>query len=270
MKLLVLNPFSATEPGASELYARISRPDAEFKLENIASVYPLDYVTWGYNTLKATNATVERIIKAEEEGFDGVFISCVYDPGLYESRHVVDIPVCGAMESSVLAVAMMGKKFSLLTLPPPVPQIETALIERYGMKDRMASVRYIDIIANKLYPEVTKPEIVRDKTLAAMRQCLDDGAEVILPGCTILGAVMTQFFAEEAKEVPVPIIDPMVVGYKTTEMMVDMKKLGFPTISRAGLWKKQPREEFERLRGFLAENAPAEKYYQGLSKRVTR
>ncbi len=215
-------------------------------------------MTWGYNTLKATNATVERIIKAEEEGYDGVFISCVYDPGLYESRHVVDIPVCGAMESSVLAVSMMGKKFSLLTLPPPVPQIETALIERYGLIDRMASVRYIDIIANKLYPEVTKPSIVRDKTIAAMKQCLEDGAEVILPGCTILGAVMTQYFSEQAKEVPVPIIDPMVVGFKMSEMMVDMHRLGFPTISRAGLWKKQPREEFERLREFFTQNPSAE------------
>src|SRR5271169_3614283 len=135
MKILVLNPFSATEPGAEDLYAKIARPDVDFKVENIKSVYPLDYVTWGYNTLKATNATVERIIKAEEEGYDGVFISCMYDPGLYESRHVVDIPVVGAMESSVHFASMMGKMFSLLTLPPPVPQIETALIERYGMKD---------------------------------------------------------------------------------------------------------------------------------------
>ena len=269
MRLLVLNPFSATEPGAEKTFAGIARADVDVRVENIKSVYPLDYVTWGYNTLKATNSTVERIIKAEGEGYDGVFISCMYDPGLYESRHVVDIPVAGAMESSVLFASMMGKKFSLLTLPPPVPQIEMALIERYGLKDRVASVRYIDIIANKLYPEVTKPSVVKDKTVKAMNQCLEDGAEVIVPGCTILGAVLTQYFNEELKSMPVPVIDPMVVGFKTLEMMADLRTQGYPTISRTGLWKKQPKEEFKGLREWSREHPSPEQFYQGVAKRVT-
>jgi len=263
MKLLVLNPFSTTEPGSEDTFARIARPDVDVELENIKSVYPLDYVTYGYNTLKATNATVERIITAEGEGYDGVFISCMYDPGLYESRHVVDIPVAGAMESSVLFASMMGKKFSLLTLPPPVPQIEMALIERYGLKDRVASVRHIDIVANKLYPQVTKPEVVRAKTVTTMGECLNDGAEVIVPGCTILGAVLTQYFEEEMKTMPVPVVDPMVIGFKTVEMMADLRKRGHPTISRAGLWKKQPKEEFVALREWSKEHPSPEQHYQG-------
>lgn len=269
MKLLAVNPFSRTEPGSEATFRKIARNDVEVRVENIKSVYPLDYVTWGYNTLKATNATVERIVAAENEGYDGVFISCMYDPGLYESRHVVEIPVMGAMESSVLFASTMGKKFSLLTLPPPVPQIEMALIERYGMGDRVASVRYIDIIANKLYPEVTKPEVVKEKTVRAMNRCLDDGAEVIVPGCTILGAVLTQYFNEELKTMPVPVIDPMVVGFKMTEMMADLRKKGYPTISRTGLWKKQPEDEVRSLREWSREHPSPEQFYQGTARRVT-
>ena len=45
-----------------------------------------------------------------------------------------------------------------------------------------------------------------------------------------------------------PIIDPMVVALKHAEMMVDLKKAGYSTISRIGYWKKQPEEEFTNLR----------------------
>jgi Asp/Glu/hydantoin racemase len=116
---------------------------------------------------------------------------------------------------------------------------------------------------------VTKPEVVRAKTVDAMNLCLGDGAEVIVPGCTILGAVLTQYFKEEMKTMPVPVIDPMVVGFKTTEMMADLRKQGYPTISRTGIWKKQPEEEFAALREWLSEHPSPEQYFRGAAKRAT-
>ena len=48
----------------------------------------------------------------------------------------------------------------------------------------------------------------------------------------------------------------------TLEMMVDLKQLaGYPAVSRAGLYEKQPREEFEELRKCLAGHDSMEKHY---------
>ena len=269
MKILAVNPFGGTEPGAKETFAKIARPDVQFEVENIKPVFPLDYNTWGYNMLKVTNATVERIIKAEEEGYDAVFISCMQDPGLYESRAVVDIPVTASLESAAWIAMMMGKKFSIVTVPPPVPQQMSFIVDKYGLRERTASIRYIDIIANKLYPEQTDPEVVKEMTMKVIRKCVEeDGAEVIISGCTILGAVLTTFFDASIKDEPVPIIDPMVAGFKMTELMVDLMKLGYPAVSRLGLWKKQPEQEHKDLREWMRKNPSPEQYYQGLQKEV--
>src|SRR5262249_57883055 len=98
MKILVLNPFAGV---AQELERcrTVARPDTEIVFEDIADVYPLNYVTYIWYTHRCADAVVQRVRKAEKQGFDAVFISCCYDPGLAEARELVDIPVTGAFEA---------------------------------------------------------------------------------------------------------------------------------------------------------------------------
>ena len=103
---------------------------------------------------------------------------------------------------------------------------------------------------------------MKERTIKVANRCIEeDGAEVIIPGCTILGAVLTKYFDDDMKE-KLPIIDPMVVALKHAEMMVDLKEAGYSTISRIGYWKKQPEEEFTNLRKFFINNKQPEQYYQ--------
>jgi len=100
VKILVLNPFAGTAR-EFERCATVARPDTEIVFDTIADTYPLNYVTYIYYRHKCAEAVVELIVRAEQEGFDGVFISCCYDPGLWESRELVYIPVTAAFESAV-------------------------------------------------------------------------------------------------------------------------------------------------------------------------
>ena len=262
MRILILSPFGATEPGAVENLQKVARSDVELEVDNLNPVFPLTYNTWHYNILKCTNGAVERIIKAEKEGYDAVVISCMLDPGLYESRSVVDIPITGTLESSTFTAAMMGRKSAILTCPSPVTQQMEIVLQKYGIRERVASVTHIGIRADHFYPEITPPETLKERTIKVANRCIEeDGAEVIIPGCTILGAVLTKYFDDDMKE-KLPIIDPMVVALKHAEMMVDLKKAGYSTISRIGYWKKQPEEEFTNLRKFFKNNKQPEQYYQ--------
>ena len=45
-----------------------------------------------------------------------------------------------------------------------------------------------------------------------------------------------------------PIIDPVLVGFKSTEFLVEAKQAGLPVISRFGTWQKPPPEEVAQLR----------------------
>ncbi len=264
MKILVLNPFGATEPFAEENLRKVARSDVELTVENISPVYPLRHNTLIYYLMKASNATVERIISAEEEGYDAVMISCVSDPGLQEAREVVDIPVAGCFESAAYIAGMMGKRWSVISPDRGALDQVEMLVDRYGLRDKCASFRHIGIHASNLYPEFTPPAELERRTIEQVKKCVEeDSAEVVIAGCSILSAILTRLSKERLDtEFQVPVIDPMVTALKTAEMMVDLNSLaGYPAASRIGLYKKPALQEYREFRAWMKSHSSPEKHY---------
>ena len=265
MKILVLCPFGSVEPYGKENIKKIARPGTEFDYECIEDVFPLKYNTFPYNTIKCTNAAVERGILAEKQGYDALVISCTYDPGLYELRSILEIPVTGSFESSTHLAAMMGSRWSYVTVERVVARrLDKMLVDFYGVRQSCASIRYIGIRASDLYPEITPTEEVARRVVEIGKRCVEeDGAEIIIGGCTIISALMTNYFKKDATEViGAPLIDPIVTAFKFAEMMVDLRNLaGYPAVSRTGLYQKQPQKEFEDLRKYLSKSTPPEHFY---------
>lgn len=268
MRILVLTPFGRTEPGADLNLRRVARPDTEVAVECIDEVFPLPYNTYRYNTLKCTDGAVERIIQAERQGYDAVVVSCTFDPGVFEARGVVDIPVTGILESAILTSLAMGQLYSVVCPEATAAAVIRRLISTYGLGDRCASVLHIGIVARNLYPEIMPTEVVVERLLEVGQRCLDDGAEVLIPGCSIIGTLYTAHAAALARGgVDCPVLDPQIAAFKMAEMMVDLRHLaGYPAVSRAGMWQKQPAEEYRELRSWLRE-APSP--YQAYSEMGT-
>jgi allantoin racemase len=263
MNILVMTPFGATEPGSEENLKKVARPGTEFSLESIEEVFPLPYTTYRYNAMKSVDGAVERIIKAEQEGYDAVVISCTFDPGLFEARGIVDIPVVGILESAAMVAMMMGQMFSIVGPEKVASSVLRRMIDTYGLSSRCASVRDIGIVARDLYPDKTPAEEVLNRLVEVAKKCVEDGAEIIIPGCSIIGALYTTGFSKDPVEViGVPVLDPQLVAFKMAEMMVDLgQKVGYPAVSRIGMWKKQPDEEYKQVRQWLATQASPVEYY---------
>ena len=253
MRILVINPFGGTEFHGRANLERIKRPDTEFDMVNIASVYPLKNNQFLYFRYMCTDGTLEHVIRAEKEGYDAVFISCNLDIGLYEARSLVNIPVTATLESAALIAHTMGTRFSLITVDDQNAKIQKMLLEQYGLDGKLASFRSIWIDADDLYPDKTSEETIFEKAVEASRRCVkEDGAEVIIPGCTLIGSVLTHRLDDPFKEIGAPVLDGMVTGFKMAEMMADMvKTAGIPPVSRTGFFQFPPANNFESLRKFL-------------------
>src|SRR5437867_7202107 len=224
MRILVLNPF-AGEMREVERCRSVARPETDIAFENIAGVYPLNYVTYIYYRHRCADAVAERALRAEREGFDGVFISCCYDPGLGEARELVDIPVVAAFEAGAHYVNAIAQRYSVIATEPKTVHCYWELAQLYGTASKLASVRHIGLSARDSYPERTPPEEVVARTLDVARTCVeDDGAEAILMGCTLQSCPLTIAGAGDASGAP--IIDPVLVGFKQTEFMVEMRRSG--------------------------------------------
>ncbi len=173
---------------------------------------------------------IEEALKAEAEGFDAVFIACWNDP-LWEAREVLSIPVGSVSEQTMLAALTMGRRFAVVT----VSEKTTVAIERdiraYGLTDRaiVRPVRAItpesdlDAILAANDPERVKAEIV-PRWEAVARECIRDGAEVILIGCTFYGPLLRAAGFTSVPGTGVPVVDGATVGLKYTETMGEIAK----------------------------------------------
>jgi allantoin racemase len=252
MRILVINPFGGTEFHGRENLEKIKRPDTEFDMVNIGDVYPLKNNQFLYFRYMCTDGTLERVMKAEKEGYDAVFISCNLDIGLYEARSLVDIPVTATLESAALLAYAMGTKYSLITVDEQNGRIQEMMLRQYGLEGKLASHRPIGIDANDLYPEKTSENVIYQRAVEVSGRCVEeDGAEVIIPGCTLIGSLLTHQIDEAMEAVGVPILDGMTTGFKMAEMMADLCKLaGVPPVSRRGYFQFPPRQDMETLREF--------------------
>jgi len=126
---------------------------------------------------------VERCILAEQQGYDAIVNSCVSDPGLFEMRSVVDIPVTGCFESATHLAATMGARWSVVTVEEVVAKrFDKLLVDFYGVRQSMASIRHIGIRASQLYPEITPTEEVARRVIEVSRKCIEeDGARSSSP-----------------------------------------------------------------------------------------
>lgn len=182
----------------------------------------------GYSTLSTWTATynavegVKDYYKAWKTGYDGIVIGCCFDPGLAEARSIIDIPVVGSLESAVFTACYLGNKFSLVDLTKTSGAKHADHIKRYGLADRVASVRTLDISIQELSKSCSDPpKLIALFGKIAVKAAQEDGAEVIIPVCNILSTFLTYQKVHEIEGVPV--LDPAYTAIKMAELLGDLK-----------------------------------------------
>jgi len=178
---------------------------------------------------------VKCCYRAWKMGYDGVVIGCTQDPGLMEARSIVDIPITGVTESSIAIASTLGSKFSFVCLLPAEAASIADKIRRYGLTERLASIRYTELSpveVKGLYEDPAKlVSVFREVATKAVRE---DKAEVIIAGCTLLSSILTHQKVHDIDGVP--LIDPLWAGIKMAEVLVDLKKTYGVGVCRASIY----------------------------------
>ncbi|MDN3015516.1 aspartate/glutamate racemase family protein [Paenibacillus sp. BSR1-1] len=163
---------------------------------------------------------LEKAIEAENEGYDGVISDCFGDPGVKPAREVLNIPVVGPCESSMLFASALGKSFSVVTvLPNVVPMIEN-ISKTVGVNGNLASVRYVNIPVLEVHEKEKLKNALYEEMIKAIEL---DNAHVLVLGCTGFMGV-----AEELQEslrhngYDVPVIDPAFAATRMIESLITM------------------------------------------------
>ncbi len=160
---------------------------------------------------------LHRIVRAEQDGFDAAVIGCFYDPGLEAAKEISRIAVTAPAEASMRLAAMLGHRFSIIIGQERwIPQIMEN-VTRYGMIERLASFRSIDTPVQDMGADSARTtRRIRD---AAERAVHEDGADVIILGCTREYGLWSHI----QSELRIPVIDPVVAAFKTAEHLAELR-----------------------------------------------
>lgn len=152
--------------------------------------------------------TLAKALEAERDGVDAIIIDCMGDPGLKPARELVQTPVFGPSETSMHVAAMLGHKFSVVTVLESVRPMLGNLAKIYGVAEKLASIEVVDIPVLELAARLDEvQEALADKALHAVRH---QHADAIVLGCTgFLGCAGRITDRLLAAGYDVPVIDPI-------------------------------------------------------------
>jgi allantoin racemase len=163
--------------------------------------------------------TIVKAIEAERADADALIIDCMGDPGLKAVREVVRIPVLGPAETSMHLAAMLGHRFSIVTVLNSVKPMLSNLARIYGVHEKLASTLVVDIPVLEL--EQRFSEVQRSLAERALQAVEQDDADVIVLGCTgFLGcaAAIQEHLLQSGHDLPV--IDPIPATVCVAEALV--------------------------------------------------
>jgi allantoin racemase len=221
MDIWIINPTitSRWNENAQKVYAAAARPGTRVKVVSLE--YGTASIECARDEALAIPNILGRVVEAAEAGADAAIIDCMADPGLDAARELVRIPVIGAAQSSMHLASILGHRFSFLAIwEADIPAFEHQAA-RCGLSSRLASVRAfnIPVLALEDDPEATLRVLVN----LAEKAVAEDGAHVLIPGCTGLVGLAPSIQAGLAERgCHVPVLDPPFVALKVAESLVEL------------------------------------------------
>jgi len=224
VKVLLINPNGLeTDTRAIEAAARrYAHPSTE-----IVAIHPPRDARdlGGYGAMARDTETVLHLVRTRSAEFDAFVIACFEDPGLYGAREAIGAPVFGIAESAMLMACTLGHTFSIITTPARYRPITTNLVRLYGLEQRCASVRTVDL-PDHIEPG-NDPQTQAILAAEGHRALEEDGAEVLILGC----GKLSRFDKPLERDLGVPVLDGVACAVGLAEASVGY---GLKTSKRRG------------------------------------
>jgi allantoin racemase len=187
---------------------------------------------------------IRNAVEAEKQGYDAMVITHFQDAGLAEVKSVVDIPVIGLGETTLMHSLTLGRKLGLVTINPVfIPWHEDQVI-RYGLQQRVVGVRAVPATVADFIDAFASPggfQKIKPLWEKECRILLDAGADVIVPA----GGLPMMLFSGEFEGAPV--VNGVTLVAKTAEMAIRLRKQGMFKVSRRSNYVKPPEKALKEF-----------------------
>lgn len=216
--------------------AAIADPGVEFDLVGLS---PPDEHLHRLTELRCGLRAIHAAVAAERALYDAFVLGHFQEPGLEETRAVLDVPVVGLGESALLCALTLGRRIGLVTIDPVFIPWHEEQVARHGLGARVVGVAAMRISPAE-FMAAMEPGEGRDWVLrrfeAEARALLDRGAEVLVPA----GGLPALAFRDEHNLTidGARVVNPIAIAAKQAEAMVKLRRLTGVEPSRRATYAK--------------------------------
>ena len=204
------------EGKAREEYTKAARADTELSFVSISN--GTQTIESQFDMALAQPETIRAIVEAESGGIDACIVACFGDPGAAGAKEMVSIPVVGEGEAALHFAHLLGYSYTIITVEETSIPLMKNMARHCGLSERLASVRAVPFGVMD-FSLACVDDVVR-QSLAAVR---DDGADVIVMGCTGTGVNMAALVGSRLEEelgLRVPVVDPVKAAISLAQGLV--------------------------------------------------
>ena len=154
-------------------------------------------------------------LRAAEDGCDAMVIDSLGDYGIEALHDALGVPVIGAGAAGLAASSRGQRRFAIVTVwPESMNFVPLALMQKRRVEELCVGIRNVadDSVLDRLAgPDGYLEQVHRGndeiiaRILKAIDECVAEGAQAIMLGCTCMSPIA----ARVAAKVDVPVINPL-------------------------------------------------------------
>lgn len=214
---------------------QIADPGTEFVFMGVS---PPDRHLNRLTELRCAVQAVRNMIEREHE-FEGMILGHFQDSGLWEARAVLDVPVVGLGESSMLHACTLGYRVGLITIHATFIGWHEEQVRRYGLGERVVGVRAMETTPELFmhaFEDEGAAQDVRSQFEEQARPLVAAGVEVLIPA----GGLPALLFARDGLDEidGAVVLNPTLVAAKHAELAVRLKQMNGTRPSRSGAFMR--------------------------------
>lgn len=173
-------------------------------------------------------------VAAERSGSDAVVVFGSLDAGVEAASHLVNIPVVGSGRVGYHVAAMLGHRIASVVYTESSISYARSLIMRYGLENRVVSIRSLGIALTDLSEAARTGELFRRLSEVGRIAVDHDGADVLFPQ----GVSMVPIHCDAgtlSRSAGIPVVDGLAAGIRMAEFFVDTEvttsRIAYPSMT---------------------------------------
>lgn len=245
---------SASAPYMARLSEYLNRIASPGTTVHVHGISPPDRSFSRLAEFRCAILAVDNGLEAAAQGYDAFVMGHFQDPGLYELKSAVGIPVVGAGESTLHLAAQMGRRIGLISLDDVYRDWHLEQGDLYGLSHRISHVAGMNIqpsdFSDCFAGDLAAKARLLDAFRAVAAPMVAGGADVIVPAGVLPGLMIGDEYGLRVGHAPV--VNCAAVALMQAETLVRLHRLNGLEPAGGAFCARAPAQAIDDFRSLVA------------------